>query len=386
VLTRLCAGKTAPRLLQDLLTYDPRHEERAGRNLLTSPPPQYDGKGPNTPAVPARNCRHKLFTKTEQSQLPLAGEDPGPEPIYKVASYCTKCRWHVDVTVDHTKDGSEHKPCGKGNKDYALHHFCYSREDDSDGANGLNAPLRPRTYTFYCSAPACPVTVVISFKPPCFSDSDIETMTNQAQLRRRWEAAKQLAGDRADAAMARRVDAPDYLNTYLQDSLNPAKGKARIPLLNKKFLKTFGRDCDSILQRLGFESKQEADSDGAMSPVWYLPKPEEPTCLDTTVRDKIEDARYELNTIILDMPENEREGCRQTPMYPTPSQSHIERTLACADCMSARLLAHADTDRLARCQGDWQGGTQHSRRGPSVRTSPSLSITSADFFIAITPA
>jgi ubiquitin carboxyl-terminal hydrolase 25/28 len=388
VLTRPCAGKTAPRLLQDLLTYDPRYEERARRNLLTSPPPQYDGKGPKLPAVPARNCRHNLFTKHEQSQLPVVvGEDAGLEPIYKVASYCTKCRWNVDVVVDHTKDTAENKPCGEGNTEYALHHFCYSGDDDdSDGTNGLNAHLRPRTYTFYCSAQACPVTVVISFKPPCFSDHDIETMTNQAQLRRRWEAAKQLAGDRADAAMARRVDAPDYLNTYLQDSLNPTKGKARIPLLNKKFLKTFGRDCDSILQNLGFESKQEYDSDGAMSTVWYLPKPEEPTSLDSTLRNRIEDARYELNTIILDMPENEREGRRQTPMYPTPSQGDIARILACADCMFARLLAHADTDRLARCQGDWTGDTQHSRRGPSVRTSPSLSMTSTDFSIAITPA
>jgi ubiquitin carboxyl-terminal hydrolase 25/28 len=339
---------------------------------LTSPPPQYDGKGPKLPAVPFRNCRHKLFTKDEQSQLPVVGEDPTHDTTYTVASYCTKCRWHVDVVVDHTKDAyaSTNKPCGEGNTEYALHHFCYSTDSESVGASGLNAQLRSRTYTFYCSAPACPVTVMISFKPPRFSDHDIETLTNQAQLRRRWEAAKQLAGDRADVAMARRVDGPDYLNTYLQDSLKPAKGKTRIPLLNKKFLKTFGRDCDSILISLGFESHQEQDVDGTISEVWYLPRPEEPSSLfDTPIRKMIEDARYELNTIILDMPEHERDGRRHTPMYPTPSQGNIERALACADCMSVWLVAHVDTDRFYRRQGERTGDTQHSRRGPSARST-----------------
>jgi ubiquitin carboxyl-terminal hydrolase 25/28 len=323
--------------------------------------------------VPVRNCRHNLFTKNEQSQLPVAGEDPGHGTTYKVASYCNKCRWHVDVTVDHTKNGPTDKPCGKGNTDYALHHFCYVPQDDSDTTNGLDAQLRRRTYTFYCSAQACPVIVVISFKPPRFSAHDVESLTNQAQLRRRWEAAKQLAGDRADVAMARKVDAPDYLNTYLQDSLKPTKGKARIPLLNKKFLKTFGRDCDSILKSLGFENHQEEDSDGTISDVWYLPKPDEPASpLDSTLRNTIEDARYELNTIILDMPESERAGCRHTPMWPTPSRGDLERALACVDCTCAPLVAHADTDRRYRCQGEGAGDTQHSRGGPSVRTPPSL--------------
>jgi ubiquitin carboxyl-terminal hydrolase 25/28 len=317
-----------------------------------------------------------LFTKSEQSQLPVVGEDPSHETVYKIASCCTKCRWHVDVRVAHIKEGSEDKPCGKGNTDYALHHFCHSRDADTDGMDGLNAQLQPRTYTFYCSAPECPVTATITFKPPRFSGQDIETLTNQAQLRRRWEAAKQLAGDRADTTMARKVDGPDYLNTYLNDSMKPSKGKSRIPLLNKKFLKTFGRDCDSILQSLGFESHQEEDSDGVMSIVWYLPKPEEreSPLETTTLRNKIEDALFELNTIILDMSESERAGCRHTPRYPTPSQGDIERALACADCTYTWPVARVVTDRLYRCQGERTGDTQHnSRRGPSVRTPLTLS-------------
>lgn len=171
-------------------------------------------------------------------------------------------------------------------------------------------------------------------RPPIFSEHDIETLTNQAKLRKRWEVAQHLAGDRADPVMARRVDAPDYLNTYLQDSLNPSKGKARIPLLNKKFLKTFGRDCDSILRRLGFENRQEEDEEGTLIEAWYLPRPENTAHpLEYTLRTKIEDARYELNTIILSVPENERTNCRHQPMHPLPSRDELERVLACADCM-----------------------------------------------------
>jgi hypothetical protein len=52
-------------------------------------------------------------------------------------------------------------------------------------------------------------------------------MTDRGQLRRRLETAKRLAGDRADTAMARPVDALDFLSTYLGDSLSPKQGKSR---------------------------------------------------------------------------------------------------------------------------------------------------------------
>jgi ubiquitin carboxyl-terminal hydrolase 25/28 len=322
-------GKTAPRLLQDLLTYDPRHEERAGRNLLTSAPPEHDPTKPQVPAVPARNCRHTLVTKDEQSLLPTAEADQ--LDVSKIASYCSRCRWHIDVVVHLRSDGATSRICRKGDDEYVLHHFIHQAEQAANGGSGLGSQYAPRSYAFRCSAPQCPATVHIHMKPPHLSDQDIETLTNQALLRRRWETAKQIAGERADATMARRVDGPDFLNTYLQDSLNPVKGKARIPLFNKKFLKTFGRDCDLILTRLGFTTELEEEDD-EVSQVWYLPRPEEAKDpMEYTLRTMIEDVRYELNTIILSIPENERANARHKPMYPTPSQMHIEKALACHD-------------------------------------------------------
>jgi ubiquitin carboxyl-terminal hydrolase 25/28 len=334
----LCTGKTAPRLLQDLLTYDPRYEERAGRNLLTTAPPQHDPSKPPVAAVPARNCRHALVTKDDQSLLATPGQDPDQSTVYKIASYCALCRWHIDVIVDFRNNVAKARACRKGDTEYLLHHFLFDEDSESNGSNSLGFQPKARTYRFHCSAPQCPVKVSIHMKPPHLSDHDVETLTNQAQLRKRWETAKQIAGDRADTTMARRVDGPDFLSTYLQDSLNPVKGKTRIPLFNKKFLKTFGRDCDSILIRLGFTTEPEVEDD-EISQVWYLPRPEETKdLLESTLRNTVVDTRYELNTIILNIPENERVGARHKAMYPTPSRIHIERALACHDCMCTSAI------------------------------------------------
>jgi ubiquitin carboxyl-terminal hydrolase 25/28 len=277
-------------------------------------------------------------TKDDQSLLATPGEDPTQSTVYKIASYCALCRWHVDVVVDFRDNGAKSRTCRKGDTEYFLHHFIFDEDSKTNGSSGLGFQRTPRTYRFHCSAPQCPAKVYIHMKPPHLSDQDIETLTNQAQLRRRWETAKQIAGDRADTAMARRVDGPDFLSTYLQDSLNPVKGKTRIPLFNKKFLKTFGRDCDSILTRLGFTTELEEEDD-EISQVWYLPRPEEAKdLLESTLRNTVVDTRYELNTIILNIPENERVGARHKAMYPTPSRIHIERALACHDCMCSSLV------------------------------------------------
>jgi ubiquitin carboxyl-terminal hydrolase 25/28 len=324
-------GKTAPRLLQDLLSYDVRHEDRAKRNLLTSSPPQYDPDGPRTPAVPLRNCRHTLLNKAEQSQLPGPDDKPDHTTAYKVATYCSRCRYHFHVIVDYRNTGQWSNICNKRSNDFPLHHFLFNGASHDDQA--LGAQTQPRTFAFSCSAPSCPASLSIRITPPRFTEQDVQTLTDRAVLRRRWEAAKLIAGERADTSMARPVDAPDFLNTYLQDSLNPQKGKARIPLLNRKFLKTFGKDCDAILNKVGFTNAVETEDDGTVADVWHLPKP--PVAghpldfAEPTERNVIEDARYELNTIILGYPEQERLGARHVPMNPLPARSYLERALGC---------------------------------------------------------
>lgn len=322
-------------LLQDLLTYDPRHESLAGRNLLTSPPPHHDPRAAPVPAVPYRNCRHDVQLKEEQSALPQRGIDPHHSSIYKVAVYCRKCRWHFDVWVDFRDDGLQNLPCAKANPDFPLHHFIYSGEDDQSRFESLGGHNKPRSYTFYCSAPKCPVALRIRISPPRLTDNDITLLTDPANLRRRWERAREINGDRADADMAQSIDAPNYLNTYLHDSFNPQKGKTRIPLLNRKFLKTFGKDCDDILKKLGFTFAVEVDSDGNSTDGWYLPRPAEARdpleSVEPSTRNIIEDARFELNAIILRYPESDRSTARRNPLTLIPGRNYIELALGCED-------------------------------------------------------
>ncbi|PSN62552.1 ubiquitin C-terminal hydrolase-like protein [Corynespora cassiicola Philippines] len=324
------AGKTAPRLLQDLLSYDLRYEDRAGRNLLTTAPPHHDPSAPPAPAVPYRNCRHKLKSKPEQSQPPRPGEDPDHTTVYKIASFCDQCRYHFDLLVDFRDNGSKNTPCNPSYMMQPLHHFLHQPEDGDDIHEGFNSSSATRSYRFSCSMTKCPVELRIRISPPRITDHDITILTNPSNLRRRWEVSKELGGDRSDSTMARPVDAPDYLNTYLADSLNPSKGKSRIPFMNRKFLKTFGRDCDELLKRVGFTEAEEEEEDGSRVRVWYLPKP--PPAghpLEDSERNKIEDFRHELGRVIIRFPENERTGIRHTPVPPQSALHEIERALGC---------------------------------------------------------
>jgi len=331
--------------------------------------------------VPQRNCRHSLFCKDEQSLLPEPLAVPDESTVYKVASYCRECRWHVDVVVDFRNNGPADHICGKGNTEYMLHHFL-PEESDTNGINGLGAQTAPRTYGFRCSAPQCPAIVRIHMKPPHITDQDIETLTNQAQLRRRWEMSKQIAGDRADVSMARKVDGPDFLNTYLQDAMNPTKGKVRIPLLNKKFLKTFGRDCDSILLKFGFTTDFETEEDGETNQVWFLPRPEDKhDPLESSLRHNIQDARYELDILIMSMPDSERTNVRHKKLQSSSSRNHIERALACHDCtcyISAdqQLLTVTDEKVEKRATRNTNYEEDHpyvaTRNDPTRLTSPQV--------------
>lgn len=344
----MLTGKTAPRLLQDLLTYDPRREERAGRNLLTTAPPEHNSSRNGIPAVPRGNCRHALVRKAEQSLLPIAGGDD--YLLYKSASYCSQCRWHIDVIVNFKDRGSLRQQCGRQNADYPLHHFVCDGADNEE-SNGIGSQRTPKSFNFRCTADPCSASVRIDLKPPHFTEHDEDLLMNKAKLRRRFELARSLIGERDGETMARSVDGPDFLDTFLRDSLNPAPGKTRVPLLNRKFAKTFWRDCDSILTKLGFGYTREKSEEEEVEYVeaWDLPKldgQEDP--LESSLRSTVQDARYELNSMILAVPENDRQGVRHQPLYPVPSQGDIERILACHDCKcistSASMIPDEDAD------------------------------------------
>jgi ubiquitin carboxyl-terminal hydrolase 25/28 len=163
----------------------------------------------------------------------------------------------------------------------------------------------------------------------------------------RLEAAKAIDPDRADENMARPVDALDYLGTYLTDSLQPKTGKTRIPLLNRKFLKTFGKDCDEMLSELGFRRQLERDDDAdADVVVWNLPQPQarfSPSDPDNE-RTLIEDVRYELTSLIMAMSESDRKQIRNATQ-PQPSLAELRRALGCLD-YDKRLMPRSEARNI----------------------------------------
>jgi ubiquitin carboxyl-terminal hydrolase 25/28 len=177
-------------------------------------------------------------------------------------------------------------------------------------------------------------------RPPFLKDEWINLLTNTQLLKSRWLTANELNEGRPEGQMARPVDGLDFLGTYLADSLNPQQGKTRIPLLNRKFLKTFGRDCDDMLRALGFTEHIEEHQDGPGTEVWYLPTP--PPAGDPldvpSLRTIIEDSRHELVAHLIGFPYEQRQNLRRPVIPPTPAKQAIERLLGCEGCKADSVI------------------------------------------------
>lgn len=154
-------------------------------------------------------------------------------------------------------------------------------------------------------------------------------MTDEEKLQRRWERSHEISPGRADQDPARPVDALDYLIRYLSDSLEPTSGKNRVPALNRKFLKTFGEDCDHILETLGFTKVSEAvgeeDDDSVL--VWYLPNTNPDGDDHKVDLSRIQDAIHELKALLNTYPMAERTKMKSPQPVLKPALPSIQNLL-----------------------------------------------------------
>ncbi|GAB7356362.1 hypothetical protein MBLNU459_g7149t2 [Dothideomycetes sp. NU459] len=256
-------GKTAPKLLQDLLLYDPLHTV-AHQNVLTNPAPIFDGVPP-PPRVAKGSCRHDYITKLPQSLLPDLDQRAGLDTVWIVAAVCKKCRLHVLVTTDYRSAGD--LPCPSAQ--FPLHHFRFAsvRHGSSTG----DAVVQN---TFTCSAPACQAVLTVGYDSPLVTESDLKLLTDESALERRYKDMLQKDPDRKGVCLASPTDALHRLKRYIDDSRNPSLSRKCFPARNKKFGEAFGDECDALLKKLGFRYVQDEGDD--LGPKWYLPKPEAP--------------------------------------------------------------------------------------------------------------
>lgn len=300
-------GKTAPRLLEDLLNYDPRAEHILQRNILTSSPSQ-ESKGSSAPVPSKDSCRHTFVSKLDVDEI-LPGTDtrPGPTCVYELHAICRKCRHHLDLNIDY-RGAEQLSSSGQfeffacPNKEYPLHHFQFISKEKTT--------LDDTVYNFRCSAPQCLAKLRVSLRPPRFPDESIRLLSDPQLLQARVDKAKKEDPDRPDLEAAQAGSCYELLLVFLTHAMDMDRERKTIKLGNRRFMLTFGGDCDSLLKNLGFELVQEEEG-----PAWALPDASRSKHPELFLQ-YLNDVRNELVALYFDMSDRERALLKRVPHSP----------------------------------------------------------------------
>ncbi|KAI9813536.1 MAG: ubiquitin-specific protease ubp2 [Thelocarpon impressellum] len=329
------SGKTAPRLIEDLLRYDPANTFRNGRNVLTDPPPHVVDDRPPLPSVGPNACRHKYMTKPAQSLLPPLDARPTPNTCYKVASFCNDCRCHLDLFVDFRGAPSRDRPCP--NQDFPLHHFRYvsskSRpaREPSDSSRGHT---REEQHRFECSSPCCPATVTVSLKSPRLTQDHVTLLADPTLIKERVQREMDAAPERLRGfPIAEPATVLGNVKQYLSDAMRGPEQK-RLNANNKRFLTSLGEPCRPVLEYLGFKSVEEPTDDGFQR-FWQLPQVkavEDGVQYQDDLSVLVDDVDKELMVLIDGLHKASSGGPHMIrAFHPLPSIKDFERSLGSLD-------------------------------------------------------
>ena len=252
------AGKTAPRLLEDLLKFNPKIEGRDGCNTLTDLFPIDDSDEIFNTGLHEEGCQHNYVLKFEQCFIPPIDTRADSTTAWKIAAICLLCRYHVDLIIDFRGKESYLNACP--NNDYPLHHFVFEQStSDASGESEQRDIIEPQPssshFQFHCTAEQCQAALLIEVHPPRLRNDQLRKLTDPNLLEARKEAAVQADPARFDEFQtAKPVEVLEVLYAYLRDSLDLTRpaSRRRIPVRNRLFMLSFGSDCDKILQDLGF--------------------------------------------------------------------------------------------------------------------------------------
>ena len=334
-MTIMAPGKTAPRLLEDLLSYDPRTASRE-TNVLADPAPILEDVQQYVPRVPKNSCRHSYAINHLQSVIPLLDDRPTHNSKCQIASVCQNCRCHLTVTISFGRSSWNASPCPIPER--PLHFFVLkSRRETQDPwvAEDLNFRDREREYCFECTAPNCRAALRISLSPPRLTSGQISLLTDPHRLRSRYDAA-------TAADPSRTFEEPNSalvlhrLRTYLRDGLDTTSPRSQFPKKNRAFMVTFGEDCDKFLRLLGFSDAVDTEED----PGWRIPRPppKSDTFDQTSHRAFLEDVMEELAMLILNKPTSEKQSIKSFMYQPVSARRELERALGMLDCESSESL------------------------------------------------
>ena len=252
----LMIGKTAPRLLRDLASYDPRHIGKSGYNVLTDIPQWEDGSFIVPPTQGKGSCRHEWTLDEDHSSLPEQGKLPTPQSIFSVVAHCSVCRSHLAVVLDFRSltDEDLFFPCP--NVDLPLHHLVHKPEE-SQNLPPIQTGAIPAIWfdsqIFYCSSQTCAAKLSITFRPARLPGIWIHQLTDRNAIKERAEKAIQSDPDRFEGhAPPSAVDVLANLRTYICNGMQSDQQR-KILGANKKWRLCLGDSCSDMLRYLGFQ-------------------------------------------------------------------------------------------------------------------------------------
>ena len=323
------SGKTAARLLEDLLSLDPRTAS-VGKNVLADPAPIYDDPRDYVPRLPQNSCRHLYTINHPQSVIPPLDTRAEPGATWRIASVCQNCRCHLTLTIHFEGGSGATSLCP--NVEHPLHFLVLqSRREPQESwiSENLSCKAREREYCFQCTSPTCSATVWINLSPPRLTSERINLLSGPSNLRLRYDAA--VAADPSRSfEEANSALALYRLRTYLRDSLDPKSNRSHFPQKNKFFIATFGRDCDEYLRSLGFSDEDDPEE----GPIWRIPRPyPQGDAFDqTSHRALLEDLIEELSILTIKRPLIERQAVKNLVHQPLQARRDLERMLGMLDC------------------------------------------------------
>lgn len=227
-------------------------------NILTSLPYFDEEQQRNVPPPPPGiNCKHKWSLKRSQSDLPDDGYEPDSSTVWKIAVYCSKCRSHLDLSMDFREASRFSKPCPTASR--PLHHFIYQPQFSKPRQRGTLAPDPDTGFQwvdeqhFQCSAAECSARLVVWFKPPRLVPDWVKQLTDKFMIKTRAEKAMAEDPKRFEGhAVPSAINVLSNLRVYIWNAVHTPGKSRRIPGHNKSFLLSLGETCTDLLEYVGF--------------------------------------------------------------------------------------------------------------------------------------
>jgi ubiquitin carboxyl-terminal hydrolase 25/28 len=121
----------------------------------------------------------------------------------------------------------------------------------------------------------------------------------------------------------------EALSTYIRDSLEPVPKMKDIPIHNKRFMTSFGDDCDLLLHWLGFIKRAPGpDDEETEHELWKLPRPPPADPFATEgQRVLLEDVMEELYATMRGKAEHEKQLVKYRPPELEPFDDKMRRLL-----------------------------------------------------------